>query len=84
MSKSIFNSLGKNEVFSHMRLQAANLFSFLFNLLDELLVSTMMTDQRSPMRSLICNLYVKRHMVPFSDFYAIFMCRSVLKKVRFV
>ena len=35
------------------------------------------SDQRSRMRFLICNLYVKRCMVPFSDLYAIFMCRSV-------
>ena len=46
-------------------------------------------DQRSRKRILICNLCVKRHMVPFSiafksGFYAIFMCLSVSKKVCFV
>ena len=40
------------------------------------------SDQRSRKRILICNLCVKRRMVPFSiaiksGFYAIFMCRSV-------
>ena len=34
--------------------------------------------QHSRMCFLICN--VKRHMVPFSDLYAIFMCQSVSKK----
>ena len=42
------------------------------------------SDQRSRMRFLICNLYVKRRMVPFGDFDAIFMCQSVSKKVCFV
>ena len=38
------------------------------------------SDQRSQMHFLICNLYVKLCMVPFSDFYAIFMCRPVSKE----
>ena len=45
------------------------------------------SDQRSHKRILICNLCVKRRMVPFSiafksGFYAIFICRSV--KIKFV
>ena len=80
VSKSIFSSLGKNEVFSHMHSEAANLFSFQFT---RRIIGPNKDDcdQHLRMRFLICNLYVKRRMIPFSDFFnAIFTCESVSKK----
>ena len=75
MCKSIFSSL----VFSHMLLEAAVFISFQ---LIRRIVGPNKDDsyQCSQMRFLICNLCVKCHMLPFSDFYAIFTCRSVSKK----
>ena len=57
MSKSIFSSLGKNDVFSHIRSQEANLFTFLFKLIRRIVGPNKDdSDQHSRMRFLICML----------------------------
>ena len=88
MSKSISLASGRMRSSAISFVSSQSVF-IVFNLLDELLVQTVMTLISVPISILICYLCVKRRMVPFgiafkSGFYAIFMCWSVSKNVHFV
>ena len=80
MSKSFFSSLGKPYAF----VSSQSVF-ISFQLIRQIIGQNKYdSDQRSRKHFLICNLYVKRRMVLFSDFLCDFHVLVCFKQVRFV